>query len=345
MNLKDIQGLKLKIQSEMLPLSVKYEYLKSLSDMLETYKYSFFAMEKSLKALQMSFNNEVFRFNQSLNQIFEYLKISGSLNNLEENEMMYNWLLDNIGVLMFRQDDVRAYSIINYLLKVKNKNFPVFNINDKYVDRLRQIVSHLNKYGDLPVQTDRVFKLDGGTYMGSFLAHNKRRIYMLKEGNEYAYHIARYYEKKYLTFEDKLNEVYDYLYEKGYLPYIDDTKIKFSNGEIMSYFISHNRKKLSLMDDMCSKYVIDYLDKRKGLNFEDKITELYGLLLDEKFILTKDSLFSDGIHIKTWLRENKRLLEKLKNDKRVLLIWEKCYKLSFEEKAYVKFKSRNSFKR
>ena len=270
MDLKDIQNLKLKIQRAMLPLSVKYEYLKSLSDMLETYKYSFFALKQAIAALKTSFNNEVLRFNQSLNWVFKYLKINGNLNNLEKNKKMYNWLLDNVGVLMFQKDDVRAYDIISSLLKFRNKDFLVFNIDENYIDRLRQVACYLDMYGDLPVQTDRTVKLDDGTYMGSFLAHNKKRIYMLKEGNEYAYSISNYYERKYLTFENKLNEVYDYLLEKGYLPYIDDVIIKFSNGEIMSYFISHNRKKLGDMTDSRARYIINYLDRRKVLNFKKK---------------------------------------------------------------------------
>lgn len=36
--------------------------------------------------------------------------------------------------------------------------------------------------------------------MGSFLAHNKKRIYMLKDGNEYAYAISEYFEKKVFKF-------------------------------------------------------------------------------------------------------------------------------------------------
>lgn len=45
---------------------------------------------------------------------------------------------------------------------------------------------------------------------------------MLKEGNEYAYAISEYFEKKYLSFEDRLKEVYEYLVYNGSLPYIGD---------------------------------------------------------------------------------------------------------------------------
>ena len=42
MTLDDIKQFKIKIQSEYVPLSVKYEYLKGLSELLGTYEYSFF---------------------------------------------------------------------------------------------------------------------------------------------------------------------------------------------------------------------------------------------------------------------------------------------------------------
>lgn len=132
---------------------------------------------------------------------------------------------------------------------------------------------------------------------------------MLKEGNEYAYAIARYYEKRYLSFSDKLNEVYEYFLREGILPYIDDTVVRFSNGEVMSYFISHNRKKLSLMEDRKAKIIIDYLDERKGVSFEKKVLEAYVYLSENKVIPPrddKDICFSDGIPIGSWLVYNKR---------------------------------------
>ena len=305
----NINGLKLKIVSEYLPLSLKYEYLKRLNEILNIYKYSSFAVEKSLRELEDCFDKDVSLFNISLNVVFKYLKEYGNFYNLDKNGSMYKWLINNMGVLIFMNNDLRVYDIINEIGYEKSKDFPIFKVDDRYILRLKEIYEHLKKYGSLPVQTDREFKLHDGTYMGSFLSHNKRRIYMLKEGNEYAYAIARYYEKRYLSFSDKLNEVYEYFLREGILPYIDDTVVRFSNGEVMSYFISHNRKKLSLMEDRKAKIIIDYLDERKGVSFEKKVLEAYVYLSENKVIPPrddKDICFSDGIPIGSWLVYNKR---------------------------------------
>ena len=305
----NINGLKLKIVSEYLPLSLKYEYLKRLNEILNIYTYSSFAVEKSLRELEDCFDKDVSLFNISLNAVFKYLKEYGNFYNLDKNGSMYKWLINNMGVLIFMNNDLRVYDIINEIGYEKSKDFPIFKVDDRYILRLKEIYEHLKKYGSLPVQTDREFKLHDGTYMGSFLSHNKRRIYMLKEGNEYAYAIARYYEKRYLSFSDKLNEVYEYFLREGILPYIDDTVVRFSNGEVMSYFISHNRKKLSLMEDRKAKIIIDYLDERKGVSFEKKVLEAYVYLSENKVIPPrddKDICFSDGIPIGSWLVYNKR---------------------------------------
>lgn len=58
MTLDDIKQFKIKIQSEDIPLSVKYEYLKGLSQLLEIYEYSFFACEKRFRILKDTFKNE-----------------------------------------------------------------------------------------------------------------------------------------------------------------------------------------------------------------------------------------------------------------------------------------------
>lgn len=329
----NLNGFKLKIMSEYLPLSIKYEYLRRFYEILETDKYSFFTVEKRLEELQESFNRKVCEFNCYLNLIYNYLKENNNFYNLDANGEMYRWLIENVGILMFMYGDIRAHDIVSELILEKNKSFPVFKIDDKYLFRLKQIYEYLCNYGNLPVQTDRTIKFEDGAYMGSFLSHNKKRIYMLKEANEHAYSITKYYEMLYLNFNDKLNEVYEYLLQNGDLPYIDDKQVKFSNGEVMSYFISHNRRNLEMMNDNRAKIIIYYLNKRKGLSFDEKILEVYNMLLDEDFVLSKNSTFSDGVNIKKWFRDNKRKLIKLKDDDRISFILKKCFKLSFEEKV------------
>ena len=88
-----------------------------------------------------------------------------------------------------------------------------------------------------------------------------------------------------------------------------------------------------MMNDNRAKIIIYYLNKRKGLSFDEKILEVYNMLLDEDFVLSKNSTFSDGVNIKKWFRDNKRKLIKLKDDDRISFILKKCFKLSFEEKV------------
>ena len=64
------------------------------------------------------------------------------------------------------------------------------------------------------------------------------------------------------------------------------------------------------------------------------MAELYTKILDKEFKVTSESVFSDGVNIKGWLRDNKKRLELLKEESvAVLLIWKKCFKPSFEEKV------------
>ena len=181
----------MEIQKANVPLSLKYEYLDSLNSILD--EYSFFALQK----LREKFNFEVAAFNQKVDFVFMYLKKRGNFLTLKES-LVYDFLKENIGVLFFMSGDFRAIDIVKELELERNKDLDISNIDEHYILRLYELTCHLKKYGDLPVQTDRNFKFADGTYMGTFLAHNKKKIRLLKEGNENAYEISRYYEKKYM---------------------------------------------------------------------------------------------------------------------------------------------------
>ena len=337
MTLDDIKQFRIKIQSEDIPLSVKYEYLKGLSQLLEIYEYSFFACEEQFRILKVSFQNEKAVFNQKINIIHHYLKENKNFLNLKKDSLIYKWLLDNVGVLMVMQHlDLRAYDIVSELKLEKHKEFPVSDINDKYIYRLKQLVDHLRNYGDLPVQTDKNFKFEDGVYMGRFISHNKRKIMMLKEGNEYAFELASYFEKKNLSFDEKLKEVYEYLVNYGKLPFTSDNEVKFSNGEVMSTWFSHNRKKISLMNNYMAKEITKHLNGRK-LKFTDKLDELYNYYILKDFIPSVSSreVFSNGSLMGGFVKENKDNLIKVSEvDSRAkeILVFLSSKKLNDEEK-------------
>ena len=316
--------MKDRIMNTCLPLSYKYEYLKSYNDILITFKYSSFAMEESLRALEKSLSLDILKFNVYLNGIHNYLKRYGNFYNLEGE--YYNWLKENSSILMF-MNDFRAYDIVSELLK--EKKF-VYKVDDKFILRLKELFMFLNKYHKLPKQDDK-FKFKDGSYMGKFISHNKKKIIFLKESNIYAYDIALYFEKMDLSFDDKLKETYEFLYFHHYLPSISSNKVLFTNGEVMGLWLGNNRNRLKNMNDFMSMEIIKCLDKRK-LSFYDKLDELY-----DKFVLDKDILFSncslrDGTLIKSFIRENKKRLSQISNDKAFQII-KALNGLSFEEKV------------
>lgn len=127
----------LKIKTENLPLSIKYEYLKSLNELLKTYEYSFFAFEEKLYSLISSFNREAYIFNKYVDIIFSYLRENGNFFDLDKDNLIYNFLINNLGVLIFMKEDYRAYDIVSEPLL--EKKFNVFKISDDYILKLEEI--------------------------------------------------------------------------------------------------------------------------------------------------------------------------------------------------------------
>ncbi len=338
MALEDVKKFKIEIENACIPLSLKHEYLYSLNNLLEADEYSFFAVDK----LKKEFESEVLSFNHYLDITFNYLKKNRNFLGLKKDSLIYKFLSKNIGVLIFMNSNFKALDIVREALS--EKKFGIFKIDDNYILRLYELVCHLREYGSLPVQTDRNFKFNDGTYMGTFLARNKKKIYMLKEGNEYAYEITTYFEKKYMTFDDKLREIYEYLNKYGNVPFTSDTKIKFSNGEIMGYFISHNRKKIGLLDNDMARAITRCLDGRV-FHFEDKIDEIYLVLLKNGKLTNKD-LFSDGLSMMRFIFDNKKRMISENSEKvRFILEYFENRKLTFEKKleeAYL-FLNENGF--
>lgn len=116
--------------------------------------------------------------------------------------------------------------------------------------------------------------------------------------------------EKRLTFDEKIIIVYDYLCKNGSLPLNKNSQIKFSDGADMRNWIYYNRKKIQAQNDFRSAFIIEYLDGRKKMNFEDKVAVVYNYLINNTFYLIKgDSKFNDGTSIKKWLFVNKIKLE------------------------------------
>ena len=121
----------------------------------------------------------------------------------------------------------------------------------------------------------------------------------------------------------------------GSLPYIGDNRVRFSNGEVISCFISHNRKKISLTDNDMAKEITIYLNSRR-LNFNDKLEELYVYIINNNEV--KSGLFSDGSFIGMWLSNNKRKIYYDDIMRNIFLKINENYfsKLKFNDKKLVK---------
>ena len=117
-------------------------------------------------------------------------------------------------------------------------------------------------------------------------------------------------KRKGLSFEEKLEEVYTYLLKHNELPAKSSKKIKFSDNTIIGSWLIKNRKQLEEMQeyDGRARAIIEELNKRKNLSFEEKLEEVYNYLLKHKELpSTKDTTikFSDGAKMGVWLIKNK----------------------------------------
>ena len=145
-----------------------------------------------------------------------------------------------------------------------------------------------------------------------------------------------------LSFEEKLNEVYEYLQENKCLPMKKEKTIKFSDGVLMGSWLVDNRLKLEEMSQNNEKAlaIVDELKRRKGLSFEEKLLEAYKYLQENKYLpnqIDKTIKFSDGSFMGLWLYVNKVKLEEMsQNDEQVRVIINELNSqkgLSFEKKV------------
>ena len=146
---------------------------------------------------------------------------------------------------------------------------------------------------------------------------------------------------KLLSFEEKLEEVYNYLLKHNELPLMNNNVIKFSDGSTMSSWLSFHKIKLIEMQktDERASTIIQELDRRKGLSFEERLKEVYAYLLEHGSLpkqIDEKTAFSDGVVIGPWLgRYKNKLIEIQETDERARAIIKQLNEqngLSFEEK-------------
>ena len=178
--------------------------------------------------------------------------------------------------------------------------------------------------------------------MGIWLSRNKENVNSIQRTNNKAKTIIEELNKrKGLSFEGKLDQVYNYLLKHNELPSTNNKIIKFNDGVQIGQWLLRNKKKLEEMQeyDERARKIIEELNNRKGLNFEEKLEQVYNYLLkrNELPAMTNRIIkFNDGVQMGQWLNSNKKKLEEMQeyneHAKKIVEELSKRKGLNFEEK-------------
>ena len=280
-------------------------------------------------------------FEEKLNEVYEYLQENKCLPMKKEKTikfsdgvLMGSWLVDNrLKLEEMSQNNEQARAIVDELKRRKGLSFE---------EKLLEAYKYLQENKYLPNQIDKTIKFSDGSFMGLWLYVNKVKLEEMSQNDEQVRVIINELNsQKGLSFEKKLEEVYDYLLEYGELPNLGDKQIKFNDGVLISSWLSNNKLKLEEMsqNDEQARAIINELKRRRGLSFEEKLLEAYKYLQENKClpnINDKTIKFSDGPFMGVWLYVNKVKLEDMsQNDERARVIINELNSqrsLSFEEK-------------
>ena len=260
-------------------------------------------------------------FDDKLKEAYDYLKAKGHLPPLDDTEIKFSdgaimggWLSKN--KLQFQQkqgENQFAKAIIQELKGRKKISFE---------EKLKEAYDYLQNKGYLPTLDDKNIEFSDGTVMGSWLSTNKSKLQELEEINEYAKAIIQELKgRKGLSFDDKLIETYNYLQNNGYLPNSKNKEIKFSDGSQISSWLFTNKSRLQELEETneYAKAIIQELEKRRGLNFEENVKEAYDYLQAEGHLPSFEDAkikFSDGVILGDWIgRNRKKIIEESKKGK------------------------------
>ena len=311
-------------------------------------------VDNRLKLEEMSQNNEQAQaivdelkrrkglsFEEKLLEAYKYLQENKCLPmksnktiKFSDGVLMGSWLNNNkLKLEEMSQNNEQAQAIVDELKRRKGLSFE---------EKLLEAYKYLQENKYLPNQIDKTIKFSDGSFMGLWLYVNKVKLEEMSQNDEQVRVIINELNsQKGLSFEKKLEEVYDYLLEYGELPNLGDKQIKFNDGVLISSWLSNNKLKLEEMsqNDEQARAIINELKRRRGLSFEEKLLEAYKYLQENKClpnINDKTIKFSDGPFMGVWLYVNKVKLEDMsQNDERARVIINELNSqrsLSFEEK-------------
>ena len=284
-------------------------------------------VDNRLKLEEMSQNNEQARaivdelkrrkglsFEEKLLEAYKYLQENKCLPmksnktiKFSDGVLMGSWLNNNkLKLEEMSQNNEQAQAIVDELKRRKGLSFE---------EKLLEAYKYLQENKYLPNQIDKTIKFSDGSFMGLWLYVNKVKLEEMSQNDEQVRVIINELNsQKGLSFEKKLEEVYDYLLEYGELPNLGDKQVKFNDGVLISSWLSNNKLKLEEMsqNDEQARAIINELKRRRGLSFEEKLLEAYKYLQENKCLPSqkdKTIKFSYGPRSARLLYVNKVKLE------------------------------------
>ena len=205
-------------------------------------------------------------FEEKLLEAYKYLQENKCLPNqrdktikFSDGSFMGSWLNSNkLKLEEMSQKDEQVQVIINELKNLNGLSFE---------EKLDEVYGYLQENKCLPSQKDKTIKFSDGKFMGNWLFDNKSKLEGMSQNNEKVRAIINELKRrKGLSFEEKLEETYEYLQKNNNLPNSRDKIIKFSDGSVMSIWINNNKQKIYKLhldgDELIVKFVNAVLEIR-----------------------------------------------------------------------------------
>lgn len=289
-------------------------------------------------------------FDEKLKEVLEYVMLSnklpanGSNVAFSDGTNMPMWIhnYEKRLIEMSKSGNKEAKLIEKYMQKRSRVKY--LNINTK-IDEFYEYIIKNKKFPSTKLQ------FSNNTNMYCWYYVNKSKIEQKAEkGNLKAEYIIKYAtnlrnQKKEISFEQKISELYEYIIKNKKIPvyYSHET---FSDGSYIALWSQAHRNKIKNLSDKDEKIklIAEYLIKRERTPKNIRIKELLQFYNTKGYLPQKDSneTFKDGKLIGKWLNKNKySIYEKsIEGDKDSILILNALLESNYSILKLVKAKTK-----
>ena len=262
-------------------------------------------------------------FEEKINEVYNYFTQNNELP-YSQNQLIKFSDNTSMGVWIYRykkelkkikDKDIRVRIIIENVEKRENLDFE---------EKVNEVYLYLKINKKLPSQKEQNALFSDNTLMGNWLSKNYTRLKKNNDNEQIKIIVEEIEKNKRLSFNEKLEEIYNYLQIYNELPKKSNTNIKFSDGHQMGIWLSSNKKKIieQQENNELARIILEEIKKKSNLSNEEKIEEIHDYLINHhKLPSKKDKLvkFSDGTDMYKWLsRSKKYLIEKSLDDQKIL---------------------------